>query len=339
MKYPYFRGLEADRYSFYRVPKALIKVDLFEKMSGDAKLLYAVLLDRMNLSLKNGWQDENGNAYIICTIDEIMDSIRCARQKAVKLLDELEHEYQLIERRRQGLGKPNLLYVKDLYAGLSQSNYWKYENQTSGGLKSELPGVWKSNGSKTDINNNTDSSETDQIYSAQSGENISGEMREDERYRLYFQDKLEIPILEKNFPHDREILMEILELLVETVTSRKKFLRICGEEKPKEVVKSRLMKLDSIYSGMFDLMVGGEVQAEIVNHIQHYRESPLVQKAISDMKTLLEKRQASKELEERPSTRQSVREALKNRKKAQEQQSNQEQEKPKKAKKKGEMEL
>lgn len=162
MKYPYFRGLEADRYSFYRVPKALIKVDLFEKMSGDAKLLYAVLLDRMNLSLKNGWQDENGNAYIICTIDEIMDSIRCARQKAVKLLDELEHEYQLIERRRQGLGKPNLLYVKDLYAGLSESNYWKYENQTSGGLKSELPGVWKSNGSKTDINN-TDSSETGSI--------------------------------------------------------------------------------------------------------------------------------------------------------------------------------
>lgn len=95
----------------------------------------------------------------------------------------------------------------------------------------------------------------------------------------------------------------------------------------------------SIYSGMFDLMVGGEVQAEAVNHIQHYRESPLVQKAISDMKTLLEKRQASKELEERPNTRQSVREALKNRKKAQEQQSNQEQEKPKKTKKKGEMEL
>ena len=78
--------------------------------------------------------------------------------------------------------------MKDLYAGLSQSNYWKYENQTSGGLKSELPGVWKSNGSKTDINN-TDSSETDLIYSAQSGENISGEMREDERYRFYFQDK------------------------------------------------------------------------------------------------------------------------------------------------------
>ena len=121
MEYPYFKGLEADRYSFYRVPKALVKADLFQKMSGDAKLLYAVLLDRMSLSIKNGWQDKYGNAYIICTIEEVMDSIHCARQKAVKLLDELEQEFRLIERRRQGLGKPNLLYVKDLYTGLSQS--------------------------------------------------------------------------------------------------------------------------------------------------------------------------------------------------------------------------
>ena len=247
MEYPYFKGLEADRYSFYRVPKALVKADLFQKMSGDAKLLYAVLLDRMSLSIKNGWQDKHGNAYIICTIEEVMDSIHCARQKAVKLLDELEQEFRLIERRRQGLGKPNLLYVKDLYAGLSQSNYWKYENHTSGSLKNELPGVPKSNGSNTEKINKTDNSETDLIYSAPYVENTAKEMREDERYRLYFQDKLEIPILEKNFPHDREILMEILELLVETVTSRKKFLRICGEEKPKEVVKSRLMKLDSMH--------------------------------------------------------------------------------------------
>ena len=75
MEYPYFKGLEADRYSFYRVPKALVKADLFQKMSGDAKLLYAVLLDRMSLSIKNGWQDKHGNAYIICTIEEVMDSM------------------------------------------------------------------------------------------------------------------------------------------------------------------------------------------------------------------------------------------------------------------------
>lgn len=129
--------------------------------------------------------------------------------------------------------------------------------------------------------------------------------------------------------HDNLTLEQALEVYDKIPAERMKGIKSIGFS----------LEDGSIYSGMFDLMVGGEVQAEIVNRIQHYRESPLVQKAISDMKTLLEKRQASKELEERPSTRQSVREALKNRKKAQEQQSNQEQEKPKKAKKKGEMEL
>lgn len=237
MEYPYFKGLEADRYSFYRVPKALVKADLFQKMSGDAKLLYAVLLDRMSLSIKNGWQDQDGNTYIFCTIEEVMDSIHCARQKAVKLLDELEQDFQLIERRRQGLGKPNLIYVKDLYAGLSQSNYQKYGNHTSESLKNELPVVPKSNGSNTEKINKTDNSKTDLIYSA--------ELQEEEQYRSYFREKLELSILEQNYPMDKAVLHEILELLVETVTSRKKFLRICGEEKSKEVVKGRLMKLDS----------------------------------------------------------------------------------------------
>ena len=106
MEYPYFKGLEADRYSFYRVPKALVKADLFQKMSGDAKLLYAVLLDRMSLSIKNGWQDKHGNAYIICTIEEVMDSIHCARQKAVKLLDELELAYAITIHKSQGSEYP-----------------------------------------------------------------------------------------------------------------------------------------------------------------------------------------------------------------------------------------
>ena len=241
MEIPYIRnGVDVSQYTKRNcdeIDDVRRKADLFQKMSGDAKLLYAVLLDRMSLSIKNGWQDKHGNAYIICTIEEVMDSIHCARQKAVKLLDELEQEFRLIERRRQGLGKPNLLYVKDLYAGLSQSNYWKYENHTSGSLKNELPGVLKSNGSNTEKINKTDSSETDLIYPA--------ELQEEEQYRRYFKKALELEILEQGYPADKAVLYEILELLVETVTSRKKFLRICGEDKPKEVVKSRLMKLDS----------------------------------------------------------------------------------------------
>ena len=233
----YFYGDESEQFSYFRIPRLLITSPRFKGLSTDAKLLYGMLLDRMSLSIKNGWQDKHGNAYIICTIEEVMDSIHCARQKAVKLLDELEQEFQLIERRRQGLGKPNLLYVKDLYAGLSQSNYWKYENHTSGSLKNELPGVPKSNGSNTEKINKTDNSETDLIYPA--------ELQEEEQYRRYFKEALELEILEQGYPADKAVLYEILELLVETVTSRKKFLRICGEEKPKEVVKSRLMKLDS----------------------------------------------------------------------------------------------
>lgn len=80
-------------------------------------------------------------------------------------------------------------------------------------------------------------SETDLIYPA--------ELQEEEQYRRYFKEALELEILEQGYPADKAVLYEILELLVETVTSRKKFLRICGEDKPKEVVKSRLMKLDS----------------------------------------------------------------------------------------------
>ena len=78
MEYPYFKGLEADRYSFYRVPKALVKADLFQKMSGDAKLLYAVLLDRMSLSIKNGWQDKHGN-FVVSIMYTQLFNLLCDR--------------------------------------------------------------------------------------------------------------------------------------------------------------------------------------------------------------------------------------------------------------------
>ena len=114
LHYPYFKGLEADRYSFYRVPKALVKADPFQKMSGDAKLLYAVLLDRMSLSAKNGWYDEQGRVYIYYTLEEIMEDMNCGKDKGVKLLSELDANrgIGLIERVKQGQGRPARIYVK-----------------------------------------------------------------------------------------------------------------------------------------------------------------------------------------------------------------------------------
>ena len=118
MTYDYFYGEQADQFSFFRIPKILFTDEQFKSVSAEAKILYGILLDRMSLSRKNGWLDENGRVYIIYTVDEVMEALGCAAQKAVKLLAELESKAGLIERKRQGLGKPNLLFVKDFTTAL-----------------------------------------------------------------------------------------------------------------------------------------------------------------------------------------------------------------------------
>lgn len=114
LKLPYFYGHEAEQYSFYRIPKQLISDSRFRNVSTDAKLLYGLMLDRMGLSMKNGWLDEQGRVYIFFVLDEIQDLLQCGHEKAVKLLAELDSEkgIGLIERVKQGQGKPTIIYVK-----------------------------------------------------------------------------------------------------------------------------------------------------------------------------------------------------------------------------------
>ena len=109
----YFYGPQAEQFAFYRIPKALFTDPAFRSISTDAKALYGLLLDRMNLSARNDWLDEQGRVYIVFTVEEIMECLACGNKKAVGLLRELETEAGLIERKRQGLGKPNLIYVKN----------------------------------------------------------------------------------------------------------------------------------------------------------------------------------------------------------------------------------
>lgn len=116
MQYEYFYGAQAEQFSFYRIPKALFTEPNFRELSTDAKVLYGILLDRMSLSLKNQWLDAQNKVYIIFTVDEIMDALNCANQKATRLMVELEKQAGLIERKRQGLGRPNLIYVKNFAA-------------------------------------------------------------------------------------------------------------------------------------------------------------------------------------------------------------------------------
>ena len=119
MQYEYFYGAQAEQFSFYRIPKALFTEPNFRELSTDAKVLYGILLDRMSLSLKNQWLDAQNKVYIIFTVDEIMDALNCANQKATRLMVELEKQAGLVERKRQGLGRPNLIYVKNFAATIN----------------------------------------------------------------------------------------------------------------------------------------------------------------------------------------------------------------------------
>jgi len=122
MQYEYFYGAQAEQFSFYRIPKALFTEPNFRELSTDAKVLYGILLDRMSLSLKNQWLDAQNKVYIIFTVEEIMDALNCANQKATRLMVELEKQAGLIERKRQGLGRPNLIYEKNFAATINDKS-------------------------------------------------------------------------------------------------------------------------------------------------------------------------------------------------------------------------
>ena len=115
IQFDYFTGMEAEQYSFYRVPKVLFTAECFKSLSCEAKVLYGLMLDRMSLSIKNRWFDEEDRVYIIFTVEEIAELLNCGTQKAVKLMKELDDNQGigLIEKKRLGLGKPNVIYVKN----------------------------------------------------------------------------------------------------------------------------------------------------------------------------------------------------------------------------------
>ena len=110
MTLDYFYGQSGELFAYFRIPKALFQDSRFRQLSTDARTLYGILLDRMSLSAKNGWLDEQGRVYIIYTVREVQESLCCAEHKAVKLFRELE-QANLIERKRRGLGRPSLIYI------------------------------------------------------------------------------------------------------------------------------------------------------------------------------------------------------------------------------------
>lgn len=109
---------------FIRFPAAFVRLPCFKTLSVEAKYLYSLLLDRLNLSISNKWKDNDGQPYVIYSIESVMDSLGCSKTKAIRTLDTLE-EWNLIRRVKQGLGKPNHMYVLD------PSLLDQYQNKTT----------------------------------------------------------------------------------------------------------------------------------------------------------------------------------------------------------------
>ena len=231
--FDYFYGQSGEMFSYFRVPQILFRDIKFKDLSTDAKTLYGILLDRMGLSVKNGWLDEQGRVYIIFPVQEVMDALGCADNKATKLFRELE-KFGLIERKRRGLGKPNLIYVKNF----ADPRFRNREKNGSGAADSAQPEAAKSRGNKTEWNK-TEGSEPDPFSS-------DAEDESDERTRLeaYFMQSLEVDLLLRVCPDDEDTIDQIVNLLVDTCSSKRRMLRVAGDDKPAEVVRSRFMKLN-----------------------------------------------------------------------------------------------
>ncbi len=153
MSFDYYYGSESEQFAFYRIPKVLFTEDTFAELSVEAKTLYGILLDRMQLSAKNEWLDEMGRVYIVFTIEQIQEAMRCGNKKAIRLLDELEKEAFLIERVRSGMGKPNRIYVKNFISGVSNGHFKKCQNDISRSVNTAFQEVSKVHCSNTDTNN------------------------------------------------------------------------------------------------------------------------------------------------------------------------------------------
>ena len=239
MVFDYFYEEQSESYSFYRIPKMLFTEEIFEALSTDAKVLYGLLLDRISLSRENGWLDDAGRGYVYYTIKSVKKSMRCANTKACGLLRELD-EFGLIERKKQGLGKPTIIYVKD-FTRFRKAELLGSDKQNSVILYTGTLDNRKSESNKTE-KNKTESSKTNPILSG-----ADKDMDERTSYRNYLNSQLDMEIMYERYPYDRETLDAIMNLMLDVVCSKRKTIRIAGDDKPVSVVKSQFLKINSMH--------------------------------------------------------------------------------------------
>lgn len=258
--FSYFYGQEADMLSFYRIPKLLFTNDYFRELSTDAKVLYGLMLDRMSLSIKNKWFDAENRAYIYFSVEDTMELLNCKKNKALDTIKALE-DFSLIERKRQGQGKPAITYVKSFMEEVTEqvqklekptseseasvsevgkTNLLRLEKQTSRSLKNKPLEVGKINPNKNNINN-TEMNNPNLIISGDE----DAELDEYHSYANIIRENMEIDILYQQYPYDKELLDGIYDLILETVLCRTDSVCIASNQYPAQLVKSKFLKLNS----------------------------------------------------------------------------------------------
>lgn len=242
MQFDYYYGSEAEQFSFIRIPKVMLINETFSGLSLSAKILYGVLLDRMALSVKNGWLDEEKRVFIIFTIEEIQEILGFSKKKSIEYLNELE-AFGLVEKRRRGLGLPSILYIKSFMSIVC-------ENGTSRGVEIALQEVPKSTlqevpkmtpQNNTNINN-TYLSETESHHIVSRDEKRFDAMR---AYSEIISENIELDYLKLDYPYDGELLDGIFDLILETVLSTSPRTVVASSEYPTELVRSKFLKLNS----------------------------------------------------------------------------------------------
>lgn len=129
----YFYGDEAEQFTFYRIPKVLFTDPSYRRISSDAKILYGLMLDRMGLSVRNGWLDEYNRVFIFFTLEDALEYLCCGHTKAVSLFGELD-KAGLIERKKQGQGKPTKIYVKNFVRNAEVLPFATFMNREWGNI-------------------------------------------------------------------------------------------------------------------------------------------------------------------------------------------------------------
>lgn len=263
IKLSYFYGREADQYSFYKIPKLLFTEEYFKKVSVEAKVLYGLMLDRMSLSMKNQWFDTEGRAYIYYSLEDIMDAMGCSNKKAISIMKELDIEsgIGLIEKKRQGQGKPTMIYLKQFMIQDAQkcNNYisgeksaisevknlhvLKCKNVISRSEEITLPEVKNIHTNKNNINN-TELSNTESNHIISGNDGIGFDV---EGYTEIIKENIELDILLERYPYDRELLTGIFDLILETVLCKNKSIVVASSEYPAELVRSKFLKLNMFH--------------------------------------------------------------------------------------------